>query len=94
MQLLEIRVCSDSCQFCTTLEHLHTSENVVKYMGSDEYKDREISVDSAQCDQIQGWGNFTSNVFGFDQNVCKCHSLGDDVTFRHLFASTISDILM
>jgi hypothetical protein len=78
MQLLEIRVCSDSsCLFCTTLQHLCKSENVVKYMDSDDCNDSKIPVDTAQCDQIQGWGNVTRNLFGFDPNVCKCHAPGD-----------------
>ncbi len=35
----------------------------------------KISVDSAQCDNILGFGNFTRAVFNMDSNVCKCHPL-------------------
>jgi hypothetical protein len=78
MLLLEISVCSDaSCQFCTTQQHLRTSENVVQYVDSDTYKGSRIPEDTAQCYQIQGWRNFTRNVFGIDQNICTCHALGD-----------------
>ena len=83
MQMLEICFCSyTSCQFCTTLFLLlrllsvlyypGVFDNVMKYMNSDEYKASKIPVDTAQCYQIQGWGNLSHNAFGIDLNVCKC----------------------
>ncbi len=60
----------------TTVQYLRTKENVVRYVRSNEHVVRKIPVDSAKCDQIQGWGNITRNVLGIDRNVCQCHALG------------------
>ncbi len=36
-----------------------------------------LPVDTAQCDYIYGFGNFTSEVFDVDPNLCTCHPLGE-----------------
>jgi hypothetical protein len=38
-----------------------------------------LSVDSAQCDNIFGFGNFTREVFDMDPNMCKSHLLGEQL---------------
>jgi hypothetical protein len=49
---------------------------VKEYLKSKDFKDRKLPVDSAQCDSIVGFGNFTREVFDMDPNQCKNHLLG------------------
>jgi hypothetical protein len=37
----------------------------------------DIAVDTAQSDQIIGFGNFTSEMLGIDPHVCKNHVLSE-----------------
>ena len=80
-----IRTCDrEDCTSCATLKQLRAQERVIKYLGSDTFKAGKIPVDSAesaQCDNILGFGNFTRAVFDMDPNVCKCHPL-DAYSFR------------
>ena len=73
-----IRTCDRAdCTSCATLKQLRAQERGVTYLASDTFKAGKIPVDSAQCDNILGFGNFTRAVFNMDPNVCKCHPLGD-----------------
>jgi hypothetical protein len=49
---------------------------VKEYLKGKDFKDRKLPVDSAQCDSIVGFGNFTREVFDMDPNQCKNHLLG------------------
>jgi hypothetical protein len=73
-----IRTCDrEDCTSCATLKQLRAQERVIKYLASDTFKAGKIPVDTAQCDNILGFGNFTRAVFEMDPNVCKCHPLGE-----------------
>ena len=77
--LFGINACSSpDCKCCARLYELLDDERVKKYVASDDFKDQKIPVDTAQCDQIQGFGNFTREVLGIDPNVCNtlAHLLG------------------
>ncbi len=54
---------------CVRLKELLQNERVIKYMNSDTFKDAKIPVDTAHCDNILGFSNFTRAVFGMDPNV-------------------------
>ena len=76
MLLFDIHTCDDpDCQFCVHLVALMDNPEVVKYTKSDKFKAGKIPVDTAQCDNLLGFGNFTREVFYMDPNVCKCHAL-------------------
>ncbi len=78
MLLFKIHTCPDPfCQFYEVLDFLLMNERVIKFMDGDSYKASKLPVDTAQCDQIMGLGNFTREVFGIDPNVCKNHVLGE-----------------
>jgi hypothetical protein len=71
-----IRTCNNTnCTSCAQLKELRAQERVIKYLDSDAFKAGKIRVDTAQCDNILGFGNFTRAVFDMDPNVCKCHPL-------------------
>ena len=75
--LFSIKSCSyPGCKCCATLHELINDARVKKFVASDVFKAQKLPVDTAQCDQIQGFGNFTREEFGFDPNVCKAHLLG------------------
>jgi hypothetical protein len=74
----DLHTCSNaSCHFCNTYDMLLRNANVDKFFKSDRFtKLRQIPVDTAQCDQLTGWGNFTREVLGIDSNTCCCHLTG------------------
>jgi hypothetical protein len=72
-----IRTCdSADCASCAKLKELRAHERVVMYLAGDACKAGKIPVDTAQYDNILGYGNFTRSVLNTDPNVCKCHPLG------------------
>jgi hypothetical protein len=74
-----IHTCPDpDCAFCNTYDEIMRNDLVKKFCASKECtEERKIPVDTAQCDQIMGWGNFTREVLGIDPNACKNHLTGD-----------------
>ncbi len=52
-------------------------ENVAKYLRSDDFREGLVLVETAMCNDFQGWGNFSRNEFGIDSNVCKQHATGN-----------------
>jgi hypothetical protein len=78
------RTCDrEGCTSCETLKQLRAQERAIKYLDSDTFKPGKIPVDTAQCDNILGFGNFTRAVFDMDPNVCKCHPLGAYSFYTH-----------
>jgi hypothetical protein len=75
----------EDCTSCATLKQLRAQERVVTYLASDTFKAGKIPVDTAQCDNILGFGNFTRVVFEMDPNVCKCQDDGDIFLLFRLF---------
>ena len=89
MLLFDIHTCDDpDCHFCVHLVALTDNPEVVKYTKGDKFKAGKIPVDSAQCDNHLGFGNFTREVFDKDSNVCKCYALGINL---FLLCSTVPD---
>jgi hypothetical protein len=43
------------------------------YIQSTAFQNNMLPVDTAQCDNFFGFGNFTREVFDMDPNICKCH---------------------
>jgi hypothetical protein len=71
-----IRTC-DSADYasCARLKEVRAQERAINYLASDAFKTGKIPVDTAQCNNILGFGNFTRTVLNMDSNVCKCHPL-------------------
>jgi len=58
MLLFDIDPCSDpDCEFCAHLDFLMHSEGVIKFKSGDAFKNGKLPVDTAQCDNILGFGN-------------------------------------
>jgi hypothetical protein len=55
------------------------------YIQSTAFQNDMLPVDTAQCDNIFGFGcnfgNFTREVFDMDPNMCKCHLPGEQLHF-------------
>jgi hypothetical protein len=86
--LKDIKPCGKlDCEFCNCYKMLMQNENVIKYFAGDDFKERRIPVDTAQCDQIQGWGNFTREILGIDPNTCSVHLTGTYLSFVHMVMS-------
>ncbi len=64
IELLNAELCDDEdCEFCSGLCMLKSRLNI-------DYKDGNIPVLKAQCDQLPGWAWFTREVFSKDPNTC------------------------
>jgi hypothetical protein len=66
------------CLLCTKLTCIFDHQRIVDYLENADsaFKEDHLPVDSAQCDNILGFGNFTRKVFDMDSNTCKNHVLG------------------
>ena len=93
MQLKDIHTCGKlDCEFCNCYNMLMENANVKKYFAGDDFKElRRLPVDTAQCDQIQGWGNFTRETLGIDPNTCSVHLTGTYLIFVHIVMSLTTD---
>ena len=70
--LTRVKFCDDAdCAFCSNFKELMQNPRVKEYLKGKDFKDRKLPVDSAQCDSIVGFGNFTREVFDMDPNQCK-----------------------
>jgi hypothetical protein len=81
--LKDIHTCGKlDCEFCKCYNMVMENANVKKYFAGDDFKElRRLPVDTAQCDQIQGWGNFTRETLGIDPNTCSVHLTGTYLIF-------------
>ncbi len=69
------------CEFCLALNYVLNhprSEAYIQSQSSAFHYDM-LPVDTAQCDNIFGFGNFTREVFDMEPNMCKCHLLGEQL---------------
>ncbi len=73
LQLDEIVPCKvHGCLLCTKLTCIFDHPRTVGYLENEDsaFKEGRLPVDSAQCNNILGFGNFTREVF-VDSNTCK-----------------------
>jgi hypothetical protein len=83
MLVNDIHTCPDAdCAFCNTYDELMRNERVQKFFNSKEFtKQCKLSVDTEQCYQIMGWGNFILEVWDIDPMTCKNRFSGDYLYF-------------
>ncbi len=48
-------------------------EDVQKYTRSKKFREGQLPVETAICDNFKSWGNFSHNAFGIPSNVCFPH---------------------
>ena len=59
------------------VEEILEDAEVQSYFKSDEFALGRLPVDTAMCDNLKGWGNFSENELGIISNVCHPHASGD-----------------
>ena len=74
--ITRVEFCTE-CEFCRNITELLQHPRVFEYLDSDTFKDRKLPVNTAQCDSILGFGNFTREMFDMNPNQCKNHLLGE-----------------
>ena len=74
--LTRVKFCT-GCDFCRNFTELLQKPRVLEFLRSDSFEERKIPVDTAQCDSILGFGNFTREMFDMNPNQCKNHLLGE-----------------
>jgi hypothetical protein len=64
------------CPICGTVMEVLSAEDVQKYVRSKKFRDGQLPVETAMCDNFKGWGNFSNNALGIPSNVCFPHGTG------------------
>ena len=66
------------CLLCTKLTCIFDHPRTVDYLENADsaFKEDRLPVDTAQCENLLWFGNFTREVFDMDSNTCKNHALG------------------
>ncbi len=78
----DIKPCKlHGCEFCLALNSVLNHPRLEAYIQSPAFQNDMLPVDTAQCNNIFGLGNFTREVFDMDPNMCKCHLLGEQLHF-------------
>jgi hypothetical protein len=55
--LCQVRPCLNSdCDCCSKIRELLSAQNVVEYIGSAKFRARKLPVETAMCDNFQGFG--------------------------------------
>jgi hypothetical protein len=52
------------------------AEGVQKYTSSKKFRDGQLPVETAMCDNFKGWEFFSHNALGIPSNVCFPHGTG------------------
>jgi hypothetical protein len=79
-----------TCQSTTCLKHLIARPLVITFVASQNFLNRRLPIDQAQCDHQAGWRNFSLNTLEKEPNICSNH-----VTGKHCLPSPlhITDML-
>ena len=64
------------CECCTRIRELLAEKNIVEYIESEEFKAQRLPVQTAMCDNFQGFGNFCRAELGIYPILCKPHATG------------------
>jgi hypothetical protein len=78
----DIKPCDlHGCEFCLALNSVLNHPRSEAYIQSTAFQNDMLPVDTAQCDNIFGFGNFTREVFTMDPKMCKCHLFSEQLQF-------------
>jgi hypothetical protein len=65
------------CECCTRIRELLAEKNIVeKMIESKKFKAQKLPVQTAMCDNFQGFGNFCRAELGIYPILCKPHATG------------------
>ena len=67
----------EGCECCMMVMELLDDEAAQKYVKSEEFREGKVPVETAMCDNFQGWGNFAESELGIISNVCLPHGTGN-----------------
>jgi hypothetical protein len=75
--LCQVRTCpSSDCDSCTKIQELLAVQNVVEYIGRAKFKAKKLLVETAMCDNFQGFNKFCRAELDMDPIPCKPHGTG------------------
>ncbi len=75
--ICKVRQCMNSdCECCTWIRELLVEKNIVEYIADKEFKAQKLPVQTAMCDNFQGFGNFCCAELGIDPILCKPQATG------------------
>ena len=69
-----------ACKCCETVQSLLHDPEIQAWIGSEEFRRGTMPVDTAMCDNIVGWGNFSEDSLGIPTNVCLPYATSKCVT--------------
>jgi hypothetical protein len=73
----QVRQCPNSdCDCCAKIRELLAAQNVVEYMGSAKFKEKKLPLETAMCDNFQGFCNVFLAESEMDPILCKPHATG------------------
>jgi hypothetical protein len=67
------------CECCIRIQESLAEQNIVDYIAINEFKAETCPVQTATCDNFQGFGNFCRAELGIDPILCKPHATGKPV---------------
>ena len=53
------------------------ADDVEAYTRGKKFREGQLPVETAMCDNFKGWGNFSNNALGIPSNVCFPHGTGE-----------------
>jgi hypothetical protein len=65
------------CEICGTVMEVLSADEVKAYTRGKKFREGQLPVETAMCDNFKGWGNFSNNALGIPSNVCFPHGTGE-----------------
>jgi hypothetical protein len=73
--LCKVRPCMNAnCKCCTLIRELLAEKNIVEYIPSKEFTAQKLLLQTAMCDNFQGFCNFCRAELEIDPILCKPHA--------------------
>ncbi len=83
--LCKVRQCMNAdCECCTRIRELLAEKNIVKDIASKEFKAQKLPVQTAMCDNFQGFSNICRVELGIDPILCKPRAIGKTLSCKCL----------
>ena len=71
----------EGCECCKRVMQLLSKEDALDvvtqdYLAGTKFREGKLPVETAMCDNVKCWGNFSINELGIISNVCLPHGTG------------------
>ncbi len=70
------RIAANPDEMCGTIMEVLSADDVKGYTRSKKFREGQLPVETAMCDNFKGWGNFSNKALGIPSNVCFPHGTG------------------